>query len=163
MRLLFQDESKAPRSLTKLIRPHLGEEPAIQNKARKTSSQTISSRLMVGGKTVKNIGLGFDLTSRQPNVLEASKEATPPRASGASVPAKGSYDRHPISQGTIDPFNLSLLGKPMRVKSHSQLQPEDSSGSRQSIGGKYVAFSPSLSSANLSRRWPDVQEYARAM
>ncbi|XP_021773878.1 uncharacterized protein LOC110737840 isoform X2 [Chenopodium quinoa] len=156
-----KDGSKVPHSISKLIRPRPGEEPPIHNKARKTSSSTVPSRLTVGGKSVKNLGLGFDLTTRQPDVPE--KETAPPRASGASEPAEGSCDPLPTSQGIIDPFNPSLLGKPMRVKSHSQLQPEDSSGSRQPIGGKNVAFSPSFSGADHFPRWPDVQRYARAI
>ncbi|XP_021764042.1 uncharacterized protein LOC110728707 isoform X2 [Chenopodium quinoa] len=156
-----KDGSKVPHSVSKIIRPRTGEEPPAQNKARKTSSLTVPSRLTIGGKTLKNLGLGFDLSKRQPDVPE--KETEPPRASGASIPAEGSHDPHPTTQGTLDPFNPSFLGKPMRVKSHSQLQPEDSSGSRQSIGGKYVAFSPSVSGADHSPRWPDVQRYARAM
>ncbi|XP_021764043.1 uncharacterized protein LOC110728707 isoform X3 [Chenopodium quinoa] len=91
-----KDGSKVPHSVSKIIRPRTGEEPPAQNKARKTSSLTVPSRLTIGGKTLKNLGLGFDLSKRQPDVPE--KETEPPRASGASIPAEGSHDPHPTTQ-----------------------------------------------------------------
>ncbi|XP_021769524.1 uncharacterized protein LOC110733769 [Chenopodium quinoa] len=148
-----QDGRKgAPRSLSKLIRQRPGDEVTSSNKSRKSSAQTASrlplvkSRLTVGGKSIRNVSLGIDL-SFQLGASEVPKGGQPPKAASGSAVTVGDSNPQPYPQGNVDPFNSPFeLGWPMRVKSHSQLQSEGSSGSRRFVGGAYVAFSPYLTS-----------------
>ncbi|XP_021717323.1 uncharacterized protein LOC110685171 isoform X2 [Chenopodium quinoa] len=144
-----KDGSKAPRSLQKQIRPR----PTVVEPASKVQKTTSAARPSTGGKSIKTPG---GSTAE----VVASREVTPIRTS--TGPSTDGGLRGLQQQGT-NPFNLALFDLPMRVKSYSQSQPGDSPISRQSIGGAYAAFSPSVSGADNSPRWPDVAQYARAM
>lgn len=130
-----------PRSLQKQVRPP----PTQQESASKV--QKTADRQTTGGKSIKVPG-----GPGSADVLSAIPLRT------ATGPSEGRSGR----QGN---FDLTLLDLPMRVKSYSQSrsQPGDSPISRQSIGRAYTSFSPSVSGADNSPRWPDGAQYARAM
>lgn len=129
-----------PRSLHKQVRPP----PTQQESASKV--QKTADRPTTGGKSIKVPG--------GPGSAEVLS-AIPLRATGPSEGRSGHKGN----------FDLTLLDLPMRVKSYSQSrsQPGDSPISRQSIGRAYATFSPSVSGADNSPRWPDGAQYARAM
>ncbi|XP_021725091.1 uncharacterized protein LOC110692401 [Chenopodium quinoa] len=141
-----KDGGVIPRSLQKQIR----QRPSVEEPALKVPRTASTDRATTGGKTIKTPG-----GSNTEKALEATpiKTATSPSASGSQK----------ASQKGTSPFDLTLLDIPLRVKSYSSSQPGDSPISRLSVGGAYAAFSPSVSGADNSPRWPDAAQYARAM
>ena len=88
----------------------------------------------------------------------------PPRAASGAAAAEANMDPQPTPQGTSALFDFNpILGIPMRVKSYSQQQSGGSSSSRQSVGAAYGAFLQNLPSGADPSRWPNVQQYSKAM
>ena len=110
---------------------------------KKGSTHPPSGRLNIGGKHPSG-SIGIDVSRRQPD---------PSPAGVADQPDEGTAD-------SSNPFELRW---PMRVKSHSQYQSEDSSSGRLTLGKAYAAISHGVDKFADVTRWPDVHRYARSM